>query len=411
MKDIGNVLSFREAVDTQKRVTKHIRANLATVDIIPVDYTLKMSALTREEMAIEYDFMTPINIYQKICNSYKLKSNYGGIRLWLTDDTQAFEEYSHHFSENTIERGINSLSGRGRELRQILQSTGNSSMVNEMLSRAGNLAMGGVERGVNAAVNFTVDAMPGTHTGQDQDIKHNLSAAIVGAAKTAASIVFQGKQVSLPQIWSGSEYHPTLTLNLKLVSPYGYKDAIAKFIIEPLLYILIMSAPRTTDGLSYGLYQPVKIKGYGLSNINLGAIQSVSVRRGGRSTAYNVWKQPLILDVAIQIQPLCGGFAVMEPDVLDVADATDANKLYVENKATSPAITTVGNVIQSLRPAPQDVVEQRISTASLSGNRLVDAQGNSIAHGGAGSNNSAYDTFREEPNINTEDIVAQPQTW
>lgn len=395
MKDIGNILSFRNAIDQDKRVTKHIRSNLATVDLIPVDYTLKMDVLTRKEMAVEYDFETPIAVYQAICENYKLDNSYGGIRLWLTDDTQSFEEYSHHFSQNTIERGINSLSGRGRELRQILQSTGNSSKVNQMFDRGGEIAQGMVESGVQSISGAISGAMGFVQTGQDAALKQQIEEAVVGAASTAASIVFQGKQVSLPKIWSGSEFQPTLTLNLKLVSPYGHKEAIAKYIIEPLLYILILSAPRSTDGLSYGLYQPIKIKGYGLSNINLGAVTSVSIRRGGRSTSYNVWKQPLILDVAISAMPLCGGFAVMEPGVEDVANfEDDAHRDYNENKATSPAITTVGNVIQSLRPAPVDVVEQRVSTATYAGNIIPPGD----AHAGAGAN-------YEPPNITGEEII------
>ena len=125
-----------------------------------------------------------------------------------------------------------------------------------------------------------------------------------------------------------------------------------------LIYLLLLSSPESNDGLSYGLYQPVKIKAYGTSNINLGAITSISLRRGGRESSYNVYKQPLQIDVGINVMSLTSGFAFLSDGLTDVATMDDASTEYSENANGSPAITTIGNMIQSLRPAPQEIVNQ-----------------------------------------------------
>lgn len=358
LKDIGNYLGLRNAIDQEHRVTKYIRSNLATVDIIPVDYSLSLNSINKTyaeggKYAIEYDFASAIDKYKSICTWYKLDGNYGGLRLWLTDDTQSSEDFKHQFDNNIIESGINSLSGMGRSLRQIVQSTGTSqNTLNQISSKLQEVAVAGTTK-VATGLMDTIGGM----TGMDKEMSGALGSAISSLGKTAASIVFEGKQLSLPRIWKQSMYSPSVTFNIKLVSPYGSKEAVKYFIINPLLYILILASPRTKDGLSYGLFQPVRIKGYGISNINLGAIENVSIRRGGKDTSYNVWKQPLTVDVALSVRPLTDGFAVMEKGCNDVANFEAASWDYGETSSGSPAITTLGNVIQSFRPAPKDVVD------------------------------------------------------
>ena len=373
LKDIGNVLKLREDIDPDLRVTKHIRSNLATVDIIPVDYNLRLDSINikADKMAVAYDFLTPMQVFQDLCSHYDLDDGFGGIRLWLTDETQAYEDFSHSFDNNIIEDAVNTLSGMGKQMRQILRSTGNSNVLNSILDQGPEI----VGNAARSAGNFASGLLPGsgntnTRLGQDTggsaSLAQQLTDIVAGTAKTAASVVLQGKQVSLPKIWQTSEYKPTFTMNLKLVAPYGSKTAIKHYIVEPLLYLLLLASPRTNDGLSYGLHQPVRLKGYGMSNVNLGAIDNIQIRRGGRETAYNVWKQPLIVEVAVSVMPLSDGFAVMEPNgPKDIATFNDADRVYDENITETPAITTLGNVIQSLRPAPDDVVNQDNAVSNL----------------------------------------------
>ena len=363
LRDIGNILSLREAIDPQFRVTKYIRSYLATVDIVPVEYLLKLNVLNKKNggWAVEYDYDTAIEKYKKIQRNYKL-TEYSGLRLWLTDDTQAFGEISQHFDNNIIEEGLNSLTGKARSFTAIFQSIKSTAVGNTITSQGEEylrstskaLAKEAV-KGIGGAIT-SATAHLGAQSGIDVSQQDAINSMVNGALGTAADIIFEGKQVSLPRIWKGSNYNPTLNLVVKLVSPYGHKTAIKNYILKPLLYILLLASPRSNDGLSYGQFQPVRVKAYGLSNINLGAIMNVSIRRGGKETAYNVWKQPLIVEVALSIRPLADGFACMD-ETPDVATFEDGDVDYNDHQMGSPIITTVGNVIQSLRPAPKAVVD------------------------------------------------------
>lgn len=340
LRKIGNYLSLRPEIDNNFKVTNLIRSNLSTVDIIPVDFALRFSYVADKAQnsygnnyAISYDFDTPTNNYRKKCEDYDLQP-YDGIQLWLTDDTQAYEEFTNSFANNMIETGVNNVSeNTGQRLQAFTQSFGVGAQQGSRFFEAGK-----------QFIEDVFNHLPG-----------NFGKEAANIAGTVADVVIRGKQISLPKIWRQSDYNPSISFNVKLISPYGDPEAIKHYIIAPLTYILLMIAPESGDGLTYGLYQPVKIKAYGIYNINLGAITSVSLRRGGRETAYNAYKQPLQIDVGVNCIPLTSGFAYLT-GLKDIATMNDASVPYEENAAGSPAITTVGNVIQSLRPAPSEIV-------------------------------------------------------
>lgn len=364
LKDIGNYIKLRETIDPNHRVTHHVRSSLGVVDLIPVDYVLKFSNLGTGRWAIEYDFDKPVEVFKSMQSNYGLPGSYGGLRLWLTDETQAQESIQHTFDNNVIEEKINTLSGHARAVRNIVKSFGNSGAVKELFTYLENKVNGAAELAGKGTASLS--GTTGIPADQDQ-----IQQVVAQGLKTAGQIILQGKQVSLPRIWKGSTYNPTLTVAIKLVSPYGDPEAIKKYIIEPLLYILILTSPRSNDGVSYGLFQPVKVKAYGISNINLGAVTNITLVRGGRETSYNIHKQPLTMEVRLDIDPLSDGFAVMHPaetasggaenKLDDIAKFGDAATPYTDVGNNAPAITTLGNVIQSLRPAPADVVNQDVS--------------------------------------------------
>lgn len=354
LRKIGNYLSLREAIDPGHKISNMIRSNLSTVDLIPVDYAIRLDYVAKrqsestKDFAIAYDFDTPTANYSKRCQTYKLDGA-DGVQLWLTDDSQSYEEITHTFDNNVIETGVNQMAGWAQTLQGYLKAfnidtnLGNHNVPGKQVAQN---VLGGAATGAMSAL------------GVSADTTSRVGSKIANVTQTVADIILQGKQISLPKIWKQSDYHPSITFNIKLVAPYGDPECIKHFITEPLIYLLLLSSPESNDGLSYGLYQPVKIKAYGTSNINLGAITSISLRRGGRESSYNVYKQPLQIDVGINVMSLTSGFAFLSDGLTDVATMDDASTEYSENANGSPAITTIGNMIQSLRPAPQEIVNQ-----------------------------------------------------
>ncbi len=342
---MGNLIKLRKECDDDYRITNHIRSNLAVLDLTPVNYHLLLAQHDSKTWGVKYNFGTAAADYVKVLSKYNLPAKHA-LRLWLTDDTVISDNFYNNFNPNIIETGLNSLDGMSntiKTMRQLTQSAGN-----EFLSPLQDKIVGTVNSGIQATSSYLF--------GDDQLAKQ-LTDQAMAVTNTVGEVIFQGKHISLPKIWTSSSYSPTLTVTVKLVSPYGDPKAVKEFIITPLMYLLALISPKTSDGLSYGLSQPLYVNGHGVANINLAAVQSVTMRRGGRETSFNIYKQPLILDIMISIQPLAEGFGAVVGDALDVATIDDAAEPNASKCGVSgPAITTLGNIIQSLRPAPDDIV-------------------------------------------------------
>jgi len=355
LKDVGNILQMRQTIDKNYRATNAIRARFHVADLIPVRYLLDFKALNKNVAAVKYNFDEAITEYQNICYHYGLDGDYAGLRLWMTDDTTITENFSNEYGPNAIQSTISSFSGVGQQLRDFTKATG---------TELGASAKKAAAKGISAA-SSTIGALAGAVPGVDADLAKGISDTVGSIMGTAAEMIIDGKAVSLPKVWKNSTYNPATSFTVKLVSPYGSPEAVNRYILEPLLYILILTAPRSSDGLSYGLPRPVRIRAYGLSNINLGMISNVSLNRGGGSAVFNQYKQPLTLDVVLTVSPLTDGFAVMEPGIDDMARFSPKSTVFQDktsfggaysNVGNTPAITTIGNVIQSLRPAPKSVI-------------------------------------------------------
>jgi hypothetical protein len=374
LKDIGNTLQIREEVDRQYKATNSIRVRFHVADLIPLRYQLNFKALHQNQSAVKYNFNAAFSEYQQICKNYGLTNSYAGVRLWMTDDTSVTENFTNDYGDNMIQSAISQISGIGQQLRDYANATGTDlpDLIKNSINSTSKTAASGV--GKTAGL-----------VGASEETSKAIESYLAGTLHTAAELIIAGKSISLPKVWKNSSYNPAVSFTVKLVSPYGHPDAINRYIIEPLLYILILTAPRTNDGLSYGLPRPVRIRAYGLSNINMGMIQNVLINRGSGLSMFNQYKQPLSIDVVITVSPLTDGFAVMESGVKDLATFSSVSKTFEDkthksdsfaNSGNTPAITTVGNIIQSLRPAPDNVVRYfgsrpTISAAEIKNNMLT----------------------------------------
>jgi len=348
--DMGNLIRLRKECDDGFRITDYIRSHLAVLDLQPVNYSLTLASHNKT-WGVQYDFDRAASDYAKVLTKYKLAPK-NLLRLWLTDDTVISDNFYNNFNPNIIETGLNSLDGMSntiKTMRQLAQSQSNTNL-KPLQDRVVNT----INKGLKTTSSFLFG---------DAELATELTAQAMSVTNTVGEVIFQGKHISLPKIWTSSSYSPTLTVTVKLVSPYGNKESIKEFIIRPLMYLLALISPKTSDGLSYGLSQPLYVNGHGVANINLAAVQSVTMRRGGRETAFNIYKQPLILDIMISIQPLAEGFGAVVGDAEDVATMDQAAEPGgSKSGVTGPAITTLGNIIQSLRPASDDIVGPSIIT-------------------------------------------------
>jgi len=174
--------------------------------------------------------------------------------------------------------------------------------------------------------------------------------------------------MTFPKIWQSTTYSGNLSVNIRLVSPYGHPKAVKEFILKPLSYLLLLAAPRTANGVTYGKNIPITIKAYGLNYTILGALSSITFRRGGSDTSFNLYKQPLTIDLSIEFQTLFDAFAVFDPgsspekskltfdkDIFSTSnigldDPNNLGRFAYDKTSSFHIMTSLGMILSSLKP-------------------------------------------------------------
>lgn len=356
LKPIGRVVALNDRVDPNGIINKYMRKQMRVVDLIPVKYLLDTTKVQQgvPSQCIKYEFDQEIEDYMSDCVDYGLKE-YAGLRCYITDDTSMVEDIENQYEESPIRTILTELSQTNRIVR----------------------ALAGI-RGLSKTILQSVDPLMATSNPENlpkeyEDIfKKNIfgdssvdvSNSLMTLLRTSKNVILLGKNVSLPKVWSDSSYSPSMQLNIKLISPYGSPTAISKYVIEPLIYLLIMAAPRTNDGISYGWPRYVHVRYYGGVYIPCAYISSISIRRGGSDTVYSIYRQPLCVDVTLSLSPVATGFAVFSGpdsegegiDISEVEEPVDGSDIL--EAPPSAIIPTIGTIIRSFRPVSLEDIEE-----------------------------------------------------
>jgi len=295
--EIGKIPKLRKKIDqshTDKPITDNVSVELkkrmGVIDLIPCVFDL-LQGLSLDKDAITEAFKPTIK-YQLPCQDfvdtqkeYGFKEQSSFLRVFLTDSTTVQETISNSYTKNIIDDTLNSLTSS--KLGQLFKSS---------FDTIQSFGLGQPKPGSN--VDGAIKSKP-------------VQASPVGnMAKQLLEVVTHGSRISFPKIWAGTEYSPSLTCNIKLMSPYGHPDAIAKFIIEPLGRLMLLLAPKTYTGLTTQRPSFLALKSYGMANMNICSPSVLEIRRGGDDNSYNQYKQPLTVDIAMTFDSVCEGFAI-----------------------------------------------------------------------------------------------------
>jgi len=121
------------------------------------------------------------------------------------------------------------------------------------------------------------------------------------------------------------------------------------------MYLLIIASPETSDGVSYGQPFFLTLKAYGLNYSPIGVISNITLRRGGNDSSFNIYRQPLTIDVSLEFQYAVSGFAHYNYEYnaeAGIFGSSDQPEYLATEQDT--ALPTIGHVVKSLRPRSVD---------------------------------------------------------
>lgn len=109
----------------------------------------------------------------------------------------------------------------------------------------------------------------------------------------------------LPQMWAGSNYTRSVSINIRLRAKTG-GDPVSIFtsIMVPLSCLMTAVMPRAGGNASY--VSPFILRAWcrGMFNIPAGIVQSLSISRGDSEYGWSITKQPTVVSVSMQIADL-----------------------------------------------------------------------------------------------------------
>jgi hypothetical protein len=391
---VGRPVCFPQKIDPGLTVSRYLHAKMSVTDLIPCRFRIPFTKLVEQygekepsfrDLLPELVYDSPINEFKKQCQYHGLSDKFIGLRLYSTDESSAADTFSNTYTENVIAETLNNKvrnSKIGEIGRSVVGSAGDHTQraVSNAVKRMGNFA--------GDKIGEWGDSLISAAGGEKGGVVSNIFDMVGNAAHAAMDIIpdmlIMGNKISMPKIWDSSDYSPSFEVACKLVSPYGDPQSIKEFITKPFLMLLILMGPKTSDGLTYGRPFSLTVNGYGNSFIPLAQVTSISFNRGGGETAYNIYKQPLVIDVRLGFQGLCSGFGVMAPD----------NKLSSEDKnifadAANPKTSvyfkgktmfhTLGHVVESLKPMP---LEYPLKSRLTGQNATISSSGSSFSSSG-----------------------------
>lgn len=349
--EIGKPFMFNSNVDPQNRTYNFLATRMNIVDIYPCNYA--MSYLYNNDKkkslfkyGVGYDLA--MKTYGKMCTNYLGDvAPPGAVRLYLTDDTTSTDGISTSFESNVFQAAADKLSNLARGITNTVASLSSTAMqeaVGKVMSKADEELPTNIQSPTTGGSDFLGTVMDGL--------------------KQVGSVILRGNKFSLPKIWSGSNYKPNFSVSTKLFSPYGSPKAVKEYIIKPLVYLLLLASPQSDDMVSYGKPFAVTVRSWGTGFLTLAGISSLTLQRGGNDTVYNIYKQPLIINVNMNFESLTDGLLAFssqrdkvpmpsyEKGSFNTIDqilpiGTSEN---IDGSLLDTVVPTVGGIIRSLQP-------------------------------------------------------------
>ena len=324
---IGAIPGYNENIDPNGFYAKKLLTNINRVILTPTGYSLNLGGAVKlatdsttktagklfaigSNVSTKTGFgdtgtistLSALNIWESILTSsrgvsnidpkYNIDPKKTGLEILCTNDSTFTEVFSNNYKPSWLDSNgqVQSFLGKFDTLKTI------NSMMASFDADAGRAIM--------------------RESSTSNDILNILSGKALGF------------QTTLPKEWANSDYNSGLQIMIRLISPSGHWKDISKYIITPMMYLIDACSPVTYNGITYGHPMLWKIQAEGMQTIDVGAISTMTISRGGTDTYFNQFNQPLNIDIRLSLESIISGFAVgiSKTNTNFYAEDSDANK-------------------------------------------------------------------------------------
>lgn len=225
------------------------------------------------------------------------------------DSNSPTESFNNNFEISGLQEKLNGVSGAARDIRY-------------------SLAEGNIVGGVQQAM--------------VQGVKDVIVGALDSVGLSGLAGLAGDAYVDVPKLWKDSTAEMArMNFTIRLCSPYGCKEAIALHLYPTLSYLLAGALPRSTGKHTYSAPFHCRIFSQGVCDIKYGAIDSLTISRGGGGIGWTADGLNHVIDVNIGIVNLD---TVMHMPIMDrlgpggIFSAFDEDSMFTDYMSTLSAL-------------------------------------------------------------------------
>ncbi len=160
-------------------------------------------------------------------------------------------------------------------------------------------------------------------------------------SSAASSIIKNGGNLMFPEIWKDSGYSKTLSIVIKLHSPYADPVCYYENVLFPLACILGLALPRQVESAVYASPPILRLRSRGWFSVDMGIVESVSIKRGSDKNDWTLGRLPRSVEITLQIKDLYG--TMMMSLMGSSAKKYKLNRRHF-NTALSDYLNTIGGL-------------------------------------------------------------------
>jgi hypothetical protein len=113
--------------------------------------------------------------------------------------------------------------------------------------------------------------------------------------------VINGSNLFFPEVWQDSRFDKSYNISFKFYSPYGDKLSIFRFVYVPFIALLALALPRQDGLLGYEAPFIFKMSSPGRFDIDMGAVTSMTIQKGGSDNLWTSEGLPQMIEVNMNV--------------------------------------------------------------------------------------------------------------
>ena len=304
-----------------------------------------------------------------------------GIEIAFLADNFPTDSFTNEYGENFLQKFTNVASEGASSIAQIMGAN--------KASDAWKTLQGSLSKSDNKMVSMFGGLMSGVGNIAGAGNKALSTIPVFKQGLGLVDKLLAGSRIDFPMVWKSSGFQPSYSLTCRLYNPFPQsEEATKKFIIGPIVAIMLMAVPRAQDSATYTWPFLHRIECPGIFNLNPGFISNVTVVKGGDQQQISFQQRLGIVDVRIDIGSLyssmMGGVSSVSSQRPTVYDY--ATNLMGEDKVSTRVNDNKyvgGSGAGSSIGGDRDVGETEFGTGAFGGN-VTPGTGRGIGHTNTG---------------------------